>query len=567
MANPAKSERLNLDEFDFGSEFDFDEFSLEPKPVKNKREAVERIGEGAWEGAKDTLKSPSFFRDFIKKALPRGFGDMLDLADQGATSVRDLYNEGSKQTKPMLKDVGRMIDKMLPSASKYVPKSAENVLKNFADEYRDKPQVGVGANNANDMAVAALLSETFRYEAREGARLEAKNDARETLRDNIANNRHNDNVTQLDGIRRSVVSMAAYQRRIEYSFQKKSLELQARHYYVSVDMLNETKRANLRNAEVMSGILHNTALPDLLKMKASEKFKDMLRNKIMGGLQDGIFGQRANFIQNIGKAFREQAIGSLSQFAGGVRDGISGLEMATDSASMAEDMGMDRYRLAGNVAGGEGAKWLGGLAATKIGKKIMGTNNQHGKSIRRLGNRLQHFGENAPQIASDWSNRYSDAEDSTRDFLEDSRLPDGVKSFLSKTAGMVGNPLIDLFKGTVRRANASDTQVKEKGIADLYAPTQFSNQAHKSLVEVIPGYLARIYQELQITRTGDTSIDLTQYDFARGSFSSTKALRKAVFNKLFDQSSRDGVKRGSQRHKRLKQSFHHWNGLAMKQRC
>jgi hypothetical protein len=543
MANPAKSERLNLDEFDFGSEFDFDEFSLEPKPVKNKREAVERIGEGAWEGAKDTLKSPSFFRDFIKKALPRGFGDMLDLADQGATSVRDLYNEGSKQTKPMLKDVGRMIDKMLPSASKYVPKSAENVLKNFADEYRDKPQVGVGANNANDMAVAALLSETFRYEAREGARLEAKNDARETLRDNIANNRHNDNVTQLDGIRRSVVSMAAYQRRIEYSFQKKSLELQARHYYVSVDMLNETKRANLRNAEVMSGILHNTALPDLLKMKASEKFKDMLRNKIMGGLQDGIFGQRANFIQNIGKAFREQAIGSLSQFAGGVRDGISGLEMATDSASMAEDMGMDRYRLAGNVAGGEGAKWLGGLAATKIGKKIMGTNNQHGKSIRRLGNRLQHFGENAPQIASDWSNRYSDAEDSTRDFLEDSRLPDGVKSFLSKTAGMVGNPLIDLFKGTVRRANASDTQVKEKGIADLYAPTQFSNQAHKSLVEVIPGYLARIYQELQITRTGDTSIDLTQYDFARGSFSSTKALRKAVFNKLFDQSSRDGVKR------------------------
>jgi hypothetical protein len=539
----ANSEKLNLDEYDFGSEFDFDEFSLEPKPVKTKREAIERIGEGAWEGAKETVKSASFFRDFVKKALPRGYGDMLDLADQGATTVRELYNEGVKESKPMLKDVGRLIDKMMPSGSKYLPKSAEKVLKNFADDVRDKAQTGVGANTANDMAVAAMLADTFKYDATESARREAKQDARETIRDAVNNKRHNLSMEQLDGIRRGVVSMAAYQRRIEFNYHKRSLELQARHYYVSVDMLNETKRNNLRTAEMLQAITHNTALPDLIKLKTSEKFKDMLRNKLMGGLQDGIFGQRNNFVQNLGKAFREQAIGSLRNFAGGVRDGVSGIEMAADSAQMAEEMGMDRWRAGGNALGGVGASWLGKLAASKVGKKIMGSNNERGKSIRRMGNKFQHFVENVPQIANDWSHRYTDAEDSTRSALENSRLPETLKGVITGLAGLLGDPLMDLAKGTIRRASSTDTQVKEKGIADLYAPTQFSNQAHKSLVEVIPGYLARIYQELQITRTGDTSIDLTSYDFSRGSFSSTKALRKAIFNKLFDEGSRNGVKR------------------------
>jgi hypothetical protein len=543
MASKSNTERLNLDEYDFGNEFDFEEFSMEVKPPKNKREAVERVGAGAWEGAKDTVKSASFFREFVKKALPRGFGDMVDLADQSATSVRELYNEGQKEAKPMFKDVGRMIDKMMPSSSKYLPKSAEKMLKGFADKYRDQPQVGIGANAANDMAVAAMLSETFQYNAKEGARQEAKSDARETIRDVVGNNRHNDNLAQLDGIRRSVVSMAAYQRRIEFNFHKKSLELQARHYYVAVDTLNETRRQNVRNTEMLSGILHNTSLPDLIKMTASEKFKDMLRNKVMGGIQDTVFGARTEFMQNLGKAFREQAIGSISKFAGGVRDGISGMEMAGDTVNMAEDMGMDRYRMGGNAVGGVAAKWLGGLAASKVGKKIMGDNGNKAKALRRTGNRLQHFGSNVPQIANDWSNQYTDAEQSTKDFLDNSRMPDGLKSFLSKVAGVAGNPLIDLFKGTIRRANATDTQVKEKGVADLYAPTQFSNQAHKTIVEVIPGLLARIVQEQQIARTGDTSVDLIQYDYSRGAFSSTKAVRKSVFNKLFDENSRKGVKR------------------------
>jgi hypothetical protein len=545
MAKQSNNERLDLDSYDFGDEFNFDEFSLEPKPVKTKREAIERIGEGVWEGTKDTVKSPSFFREFIKKALPRGYGDMVDLLDQGASSVRELYNEGEKEAKPLLRDVSRAIDKMMPASSKYLPKSAEKLLKDFADRNREQTQAGVGANSATDLAVAAMLADTFRYGAKEDTRREAKQDARETIRDAVENDRFNSNIAQLDGIRKSVVSMAAYQRRVEFGYHKKSLELQARQYFVNVEMLNEMKRSNLRTGEMLSGILHNTALPDVVKLKTSEKFKDMLRNKLMAGLQDGIFGQRNNFVQNLGKAFREQALGSLQHFIGGARDGITGAEMASDSMAMAQDMGMDKFRMAGNVVGGEGAKWLGKLAATRLGKRISESTSRHTQSLRRFGNRLQHGVENAPQIATDWSNTASDASSSIDQFLENrfgERLSDNKRRFLSNLLGGVGDPLMDLAKGTIRRTNSRATQVKEGGVGDLYTPAVFNNQAHKSLVEVIPGYLARIYQELQIQRTGDTSIDLAQYDYASGRFSTTRAVRQATFHRLFDESSRNGVK-------------------------
>lgn len=545
MAKKAtKNGNLQLDEWDFGSEFDMEEFNFEPKPVKDGRDAITRVAKGAWEGVKDTVKSPSFFREMIKKALPRGYGDMLDLADQSASTIRELYNEGAKESKPALREVARVVDKMLPPGTKYVPKEADKLIRKFVEANREPAQVGPSALgiNATDMAVAGIMTDTFRYNTKDGARREAKEDVREAIKGVIDKNRHADSIGQLDSIRRSVHSMAAYQRRIEFNFQKKSLELQARHYFVSVDILNEHKRQNLRTTEFLQGILRNTSLPDSVKLKASERFKDMLRNKAMGSLQDGIFGQRNNFMQNIGKAFREQVMGSVKGFAEGVSSGAQGLETAADATRQMEEMGVDRYHLMGNMVGSQGANMLGAAAGSRLGRRLGGSNGKFGKAVKKFGNRLQFGAENAPQIMTDFSNSARDGSDYINGVLPD-RLSDNAKRNISGVGGAILNPIIDLLRGTTRRANNMDTQVKSHGLGNIHDPAMFNNQAHRSLTEVIPGYLARIYRELQITRTGDLSIDLPQYDFSKGKFSDTKTVRKNTFNKLFDQSSRDGVQR------------------------
>lgn len=541
-----KGQSLSLDEYDFGDEFNFEEFDLQPKPPSNKREATERVASSALEGVVDTVKSPSFFREMIRKALPRGYGNMLDIADQAATSVRDLYNDSAKEMKPALRDVARIIDKNANVVSA-LPKPAQRLLEKFAEANRANPaaQVGVGGEGALDMAVAGVLADTFKYNVQADAKRQATEEARQGIQAAIEKDRHEGSIAQLEGIRKSVVSMAAYQRRIEFRFQQKSLELQARQYFVMTDMLNEAKKQNLKNNELLQGIVKNTSLPDILKMKASEKFMDMLRNRAFSGLQDGIFGQRANFMQNMGKAFRDQALGSIKTFAGGIREGVSGIEMAQDSAQMAAEMGMDRYRALGNAAGSMGAQWLGGLGADRLNESIEGnrSNTRMGrvaKAVRRIGGKLQFGASNMPQIASDFSNRATTAEDYFDDAIGN-RLPDGPRGFLRSLADVIGNPILDLTRGTIRRANAMDTEVKSTGVADAHKPMAYNNQAHRTLVEVIPGLLARMVQEQQIARTGDTSIDLIQYDFGKGKFSTTKAVRRGVFNKLFDQRSRDGV--------------------------
>ena len=540
----ASSSKMSLDDYDFGSEFDFDEFSMEPKPIKGARDAVERLAGGAFEGAKETFKSPSFFRELIKKALPRGYGDMLDLADQSASTIRELYNEGAKELKPALKEVARVTDKMMPSASKYVPKGVEAAIKKFVEANKGSTQIGAGAQSANDLAVAAMMQDTFSYNAKEDARREAKGDIKDGMQETLAKARHTDNIGQLEGIRRSVVSMAAYQKRIEFNYQKKSLELQARQYFVSVDLLNETKRHNVRSQEFLNGILHNTALPDLVKMKTSERFKDMMRTKLMGGLSDGIFGQRNNFVQNIGKAFREQALGHVRGFAGGLSDGVQGLEMVGDTAETLDGMGMDRTRMAGSVVGGQVAGWGAKAAASKYGKKFLGGTSGIAKAVRKYGNKGQYIGENAPQLAADWSHSSTDGETYIERMLSGklgSKLSDNAKGNIGGIGGAILNPIIDILRGTVRQANQTDNRIKTNGIAEMHHPSAFTNQAHRSLVEVIPGYLARILQEVRIARTGDTTTDLPQYDFAKGKFSKTKDVRKAIFSKLVDKQGMGGV--------------------------
>lgn len=538
--------KLSLDDYDFGSEFDFDDFDLTPKPVKNKREAIERVAGSAFDAAKDVVKSGSFFRQIVKTALPRGYGNAIDMLDQGATKAAELYNEGSREVKPALKEVAKVIDRLMPAASKNVPKPVENLLKKFIDANKDvtSPTSEQTVDAAN-LAVAGLIGSTFKYNATQDARREAKEDARQGIQDAVGIQRHEASMHQLDGIRNAVVSMAAYQKRIEFGYQKKSLEIAARHYFVAVDSLIEQKKQNFRTTELLQGLLHNTSLPDVIKLKTSERFKNALSGKIFNNLSDGIFGGRNNFIGNLGNAFKEQAMGSIKNLAQGLRDGASGAHTALDGAQQASEMGLDRYHAIGALLGSEGAEWLGKFGATKFGKALGGSNSGAAKGIKKFGNKLRFGTENAAQIATDFSNSSVGGDEYLSRLLDKfgDRLSPTAKDRISGAGGKVLDPLLDLLRGTVQRANAQDTHVKEQGLEGLSEPAVFNNRAMKSLVEIIPGYLARILQEQQIARTGDQSVDLIQYDFAKGGFTSSKALRRSIFNNLFDKSAREGVSR------------------------
>lgn len=540
----AKSTSLTLDDYGFTDDFDFPEMDFEVKPPKNNREAILKVGRSAADEIVSQLRSPSFFRGLVKKALPRGYGDVLDLADNTVSTVKELYNEGQKELKPAMADLARTVDKLMPTADKYLPKAAAEALKKFADKNRPQ-EPARGASSYNDTAVAAMLAETFRYNAKADSRRDLQGNIKDELRSTINNQQHIENINQLDEIRRAVSQMSGYQRKVEYGYHRKSLELQARHYFVAVDSLQEARRHNSLTLQHLQGILQNTGLPDILKAKTTEKLKEQMKNKLVDHATNALFSTRDNFLTRMRDAVKAQTIGGLKATVDGFRSGLSGAEMASDVSATGADFGMDKFNMAGSMAGTFLADKARDLVAKRARNRIENDRTSKiMKGVRKFGNKLEYGVENAPQLLTDFSNRSTGAGEYASQALS-GKVGDAIgekwKRRISGVAGAVGDPLLDVARGTIRRANAMNNVVEQESASTLSLASEYTNKANKSITEVIPGLLARQLQELQIIRTGDANVDLMHYDFTKGGFTETKQLRKRIMGTLVSKDSKKGV--------------------------
>jgi len=558
--NQASGRHLQLDDYDFNSDFDFDfDFDLTPKPPKDSREAIWRVTSTAGKTLSNSLKSPTFFQSIVKKSLPREYGQAWDLAEKSVGTLRDLYNDSVKELRPALRDLARTTEKLMPTAEKYLPKKVADELKDFTTKYgaRSGPDtMGLASKSEEDMAVADILGKLYRFTAESEGKRTAQGDIKEHIRENIQQERHLDQIAQLDNIRSNINQMAGYQRKVEYNFHRKSLELQARSYFVQVETLREAKRQNVRTTEHLSAILHNTALPDYVKMKTSEQFMQQTKSKFMNGitnnitglLGDSLFGRRANYIGNLREGFKQQAGVAIQGASRGLRQGLFGLDTMIDDLTR-EDSTIDKYTAGGHFLGSSISKFLNNQISKRIGRRIENDPNGWGRRVRRFGNRLQYGVENAPQHLSEFANTTNSAEDYMQNALDsiNNRFNDPIsyswQRRITNLAGKVGNPLLDFGRDALRRTQNYDTQIKEGNVTTLGEPAVFTNHARKSITEIIPGYLARIHQELRILRTGDTNVDLVQYDFDKNGFDTSSNVKKGMFSRLVTKSDKENTDR------------------------
>jgi hypothetical protein len=184
--------------------------------------------------------------------------------------------------------------------------------------------------------------------------------------------------------------------------------------------------------------------------------------------------------------------------------------MLLDARDMANSFGqpMDMYSMGGEMAGSTLANFLG----KQLGKRVA-PHLAKNTRIRKGGNDLQFFMENLFPMANKWAstNSYSD--------------------------GPLG-ALTNWFKGNIRAISGVDNGLHRDSLAGMQEPVAFDRSASKSITEIIPGYLARIYRELQIMRTGDAKTQLTEYNFKSNSFTSQGENRRDMFKALVDDKSR-----------------------------
>lgn len=499
-----KTDEFELDDFEFDKELDAPDFDFEPTKVKDDRNPASKIATSFAQGAKDTVLSDAFARRMVKDALPRGYGSALDLADQSATTLRQLYNAAAQEIKPVVKDVKRATNRVLPMAESILPRKVTDKLREWS---KDDPKQGqLTAEQQRDASVNMQLAEIFKLQTEVDQKQRNEDQARDNIGEQMTQKRHMDQLGQLNQIRIGMARLTQYQDRVTVNFQRKSLELQLRHYFVAMDALEEQKKQNAVVTSNLEAITKNTALPEYVKLNNSERFGEMLRNKFMGGVQESIFDMRRGFMRKFGQNLVNNTKQRVGAFAGQVKEGLQMAETIAELQEMQREMGIEQSpgQMAGNMAGGMVADTIGRKIGSFIGKPL-----RKNEKVRRVGNELQYVTENLPQIGWDWA-----------------------QSDKGNDIPILG-PIIRLLKESAGNGNL-DLGLQGDNAEEMMGPAIFNNQTRKSITEVIPGFLSRIYQELQIIRTGDEKIQAVSYDYDANKFSVGSKLRGKNFGKMFN---------------------------------
>lgn len=503
----SKKEKFELDDFDFDSELDFNfDTAFNKKTIKSDRRPVTETLKGVTTGATERVASYGFIRNLVRKALPRGYGDALDLSEKTAKNLKGLYDTTQREVKPMVDDLRKTVNRAIPHVEEKLPRSITDKLKSWS---ASKTSSSVPSEQEmRDAGIQLQLGDIFKAQVQLGARDKAKQEAKDSVQAGIEFGRHKDLVSQLDAMRTGIQRLASYQDNVGAAFQRKSLELQYRHYFLAEDAFRLQKENHDLQKYQLEAIAKNTGLPDYVKITKSESMEQLARNRFMMKAFDTVFNKHNSFFERVVGNAKESLKTKLTDFGYNFKQGLDGVDQmidAKESMKAFKDLGMpvpSGFELGGNLAGSALADSVGGYLGGKIGKRLKGNDK-----INALGSRLAYISKFYPQLLE-----------------KAAKKPGGYNGF--------GSGLVDWAKEMITQNDSPQYSVETDKISDMYKPTPFTNRVSKSITDVIPGYLSRIFREIQVLRTGDTSLQLTHYNHEKNDFSTSDELITGLKNKL-----------------------------------
>ena len=479
-----------FDDFDFG-----DPFGEGGTPKDDRNPTTKFVG-GFLKGVQDTAKRPSTYVDVMRKALPDGYSSAYDVVEDAAGKGLGLYNEVVTDLRPAMRDLKRImyrakgaIDSVLPSS---LSKKLDGWLKDKEQETRTS-----GNYDPTELKIASDLAEIFKVQAQD----KDEDDRESLVKQIVEGKRHGTQTEQLDEIRLSLKQLANYQDTITYAFQRKALELQYRHFYASRDLLEVTKAGTQESITILRSIQKNSALPDIQKEYLGETASRLTKERLYGAVQESIAPYGGGFLgavfENISKRVKEKT----SEFTDLVSMTAMGLDQASEVGAMAEEFGESKEELAGKEAG----KGITGWVARWLGKKLRPTFEKN-PNIAAGGFKAGYLAENYDLLLKEKLEEYTPT-----------------------------NPIMQMLQESALEALRVKRGTKV-GYDDISRATErapWDNLQRKTLIEIIPGFLARLLQSSEGIRTGKEA-PLAAYDHKTNRFTTVKALAQTIRTKAVD---------------------------------
>lgn len=477
-------------DFDDNLDFDFEGLGGPEHEEKDDRHPTIKAFAAVGKEAKEFATNSNNIEKFLKAALPQGYGEAYDLASEARDELAGLYNNVSKDLEPAATAAKSMARKHLPKMEGKLPQGILKKLKDLAGE--EDHIGGYSQQKSRESDLPGLLGEIFGNQVQERVRQREETNKREQIRQGFEQIRHRDQIAQLDEIREATQALQDYNNKVVYNYQRKSLELSYRQYWAMADLAQEQKISNQKILQQLKATVKNTGLPDYVKTKTSERFGEITRNRFLEGARDRFVGGARDYIRNFTKN-----IGSQLKVA---TTGISG--MAT-MANMGDGMDFgDSDKQSGletivRFLAGQGLDYGSEFAAEKIRDRL-----SQNRDVRKRGLQAQYQAGRVDEIVHDH------LMDPTKTW----GLADPLKRFLAQSAP----------------ARTTSARIEVDNNARGMDPKPFSRNNSKSIDEIIPGLLARIYREIKVLRTGDESVELISYDYTKNKFTTERGAAESV---------------------------------------
>ena len=523
------AKKLKTDDFNFDDDLDMPDFNFGGEEVPDDRKTITKLKDAVKDSAKATLMGPSTYTRVLRGALPKEYGEAFDLADTTVGSVKDSLKDAVKEMKPAIGQFVDSADKFIPDSSTRMKKLMAKVKGWVQDDYRSS---GMDARKQQEANIQLQLGAIFKEQAE--ATDAAKAEGRLQSSINLIN--HKDQMGALNSIASDTSRLQQYNTKVNQAWQRKTLEIQLRSYGVQADSLTEMRKANEISRLRLDAIVKNTALPDYLKMKTTEAFGESMRNKFINKSQDyaaGMFGKN-DLLNKTLKNLDDK----IKSFSSDVASAISMLSMPLDMMNMEDEFNMSGRK---KTLAERGVGWVAGSVMKKKIDKATDELKDYVEKSEKMGKVREgayHLGKmlNADYRQSKILEAVNSAEEEA-DLIEEQGAKGMVKRLavqLRNLGRIIGSEIVPNMK--------SDMEMQVDKLNTARSPAVYSNHAQKAITEIIPGYLSRILREVIVTRTGDSSTDLLEYDMSRNMFRTATAKAKDIKNTIVQDKDRERIR-------------------------
>lgn len=463
-------------------------------------------------GLKDSLgsrfRTKDIVRNFLRSAAPDGLSNVMGMADEAMAATRDIKDSLERTNAADLQYIAKRAQQILPQVKDYVSEDTYNDisqgLENKIDEYdytiqskRDQTAIRRARQEESDssqikaaMDNIALTDRLNHNKSEQAANLRHNQTrAENSIRDVLSTKRFDFMARSMGMAVDSLQRIVGYKEQVDYGFQRKGLELQFRSY-LGIKELVKLSEAHLElNARAYNAIVRNTALADHQKSNR----KDLMQ-----------IGQEKDNRGFMSKA--AQAIGgrTLSQFYGNYSGDVQSrvtnslsqkLNMAVTAMRMGEggpSLWDNKYSMAGNLAGDYLSDFLINDLVPMMGREARGPLTKLSNKYGGRHNQAGYYMDNMPAFL--------------QEFVNNNQNQHGWKGSIRDLIA----PYVPQFGLQDRLQNGTFQTI------DQHAA--FNQATQRSIVDAIPGYLARILQEMRMIRTGSDSVGREVFDMTTGKF-------------------------------------------------